>query len=147
MNLTRTLIALIITLTILPISATSFSLVSKISFQYDEINDEIALNDLRNILLLGYDIELSDTEINFIYKNDEYNLSLTNNRLVLSPGYQMFLNDVDDLRFEEKNNCVYVLYQRGNKEYERIIASTQGFYLEQFSDCANGNTDDSEFED
>ena len=146
MNLTRTLIALIITLTILPISATSFSLVSKISFQYDEINDEIALNDLRNILLLGYDIELSDTEINFIYKNDEYNLSLTNNRLVLSPGYQMFLNDVDDLRFEEKNNCVYVLYQRGNKEYERIIASTQGFYLEQFSDCANGNTDDSEFE-
>lgn len=135
MNLTRNLIALIITLCILPIASECFLLSSKITFDYDEVNDEIAFNDLRRIMLLAYNIELHDTSIDLTYQNNEYALAYDGNRLVLSPGYQMFINDAEDLRFEEKNGCIYVCYSRNNKEYEKIICGSQRFYIDEFSSC------------
>lgn len=143
MNLTRTILALVITISILPLCSSLFSLISDISFNYDEVNDELALVDLRRIMLLAYDVYISYDEINFIYQDKDYRLGLTNNNLVLSPGYQLFANDVDELHFEQRNNCIYVIYQRKNKYYEKVIGSASGFYLDEFSDCHDDSDDDS----
>lgn len=135
MNLSRAILALIITLCILPLCVSSFRMVSNIEFNYDEVNDELALNDLRRILLLAYDLDIKGYELDFVYQGKDYCLSLNNNRLVLSPGYQMFLNDVDVLSFKERHGCVFVRYERKNKSYERAICSAQRFYLDEFSNC------------
>lgn len=135
MNLIRNLIGLIITITMLPICIESFKYVSNIPFNYNEISDEIALAQLREQLLIAYDMNQSSNELNFVYKNKNYKLSLVNNKLILQPGTQIYLNDIDDLHFENRGNIIYVTYTRKYKEFERAICKKEGLYINDFSDC------------
>ena len=135
MNLIRCLLGLLITVTMLPICEQAFINIANIDFNYYEINDEICLSQLREMLLIAYNINVSDKEISFLYKGDDYFLSEINNKLILHPGTQIFLSDIDSLHFFIKNNCIYVSYERNKKQYERIISKNERFYIDDFSDC------------
>lgn len=135
MNLIRNLIGLIITITLLPICTKAFIYTSNIPFEYNEINDEIALYQLREQLIIAYDMNVSSDSLNFTYKNKAFSLSLVNNKLLLQPGTQIYLNDIDSLHFDVRNNCIYVCYERNNKQYERIIGKQEWFYIDDFSAC------------
>ena len=135
MNLIRNLIGLIITITMLPICVEAFMFTSKIPFDYSEINDEICLQQLRDQLLISYDMNISADKLSFIYKNKNFTLSLVNRKLLLQPGTQIYLNDVDNLYFETKDGCIYVCYEKGNKQFERILCKKERFYIDDFSDC------------
>lgn len=135
MNLIRNLIGLVITITLLPICIQAFIYTSNITFDYNEINDEIAMSQLREQLLIAYDMDISSNKLNFIYKGKNFKLSLVNRCLYLQPGSQMYLNDLDDLYFDTKNGCVYVCYERNNKNYERVICKQEGIYIDDFSAC------------
>ena len=135
MNLIRNILGLIITITLLPICIQAFIYTSNISFDYNEVNDELALFQLREQLLIAYDMKVNTDEMNFVYKNKDYKLSLVNEKLILQPGTQIYLNDVDDLFFENRNGCIYVCYTRKNKQYERIICKQEGIYIDDFSSC------------
>ena len=119
----------------LPIMTNSFIYTSNITFDYNEINDELALMQLRELLLLAYDVNITSTSVDFIYKNKNFSLSLVNNKLILQPGTQIFLNDIDNLYFMKKDGCIYIDYERNDKTYESIIASEKGIYLDDFSNC------------
>ena len=119
----------------LPICIHAFKYTGDIKFEYNEINDEIALMQLREILLITYDMHVASDELNFIYKNKEFKLSLVNNKLLLQPGTQIFLNDIDNLSFKIKNSFIYVEYERDNKVYERLIGRQERFYIDDFSYC------------
>ena len=135
MNQIRNIIGIIILITILPLSSLVFNYVSKIDFNYNEINDELALCQLREYLLISYDIKVNHYSLDFIYKNKDFSLNLVNNKLLMQPGTQIILNDIDDVYFERKGEYIYVVYTKNNETYERIIASTKGIYLDEFSDC------------
>lgn len=135
MNQIRNIIGIIILITILPLSSLAFNYVSKIDFDYNEINDELALCQLREYLLISYDIKVNHYSLDFIYKNKDFSLNLVNNKLLMQPGTQIILNDIDDVYFERKGEYIYVVYTKNNETYERIIASTKGIYLDEFSDC------------
>ena len=135
MNQIRNIIALIIVLSILPLSSLAFNYVANIEFEYNEINDELALVQLREYLLISYDIRNNYNSLDFIYKNKDFRLNLVNNKLLMQPGTQIILNDIDEVYFENKGEYIYVIYYRKDKMYERIIASTKGIYLNEFSDC------------
>lgn len=119
----------------LPLCIDSLNCVIKFQCDYNYISDEIALAQLREQLLFAYDIRVDNSEINFIYQNKEYQLSYVNKKMILQPGTQIYINNIDNLSFIEKNNCIYVSYERNNKEYERIIGEKQGFYINDFSYC------------
>lgn len=142
MNLIRNLLGLLITITLLPICISAFRFSSDLTFNYDEINDEIALMQLREILLITYDMNMDANQLSFRYKNKDFTLRLVNNKLLLQPGTQIFINDIDYLRFENKNSCIYVIYERDNKEYERILCCEKGLYLDDFSNCDVLDSDD-----
>lgn len=135
MNLIRNLIGLIITIILLPICVEAFIYTSNIPFDYEQINDEIALNQLRQNLLIAYDMDVDSNKVSFTYKNKDFHLSLVNGNLLLQPGTQIYLSDIDDLYFEVKNGCVYVCYERNNKQYERIICKQERIYIDDFSAC------------
>ena len=129
----RTLIALLVTMSILPLAVTIFRNASCIVPDYALLNDELAMMDLRRILLLAYDMEISDTHLKFIYHGEDYVLGLVNERLILHPGTQMYLDDVKEVRFYTKNGSLYMSYVRNNgKEYERNIAKEEGIHLDDF---------------
>ncbi|MBQ2582695.1 MAG: hypothetical protein II577_02220 [Erysipelotrichaceae bacterium] len=135
MNLTRILCGLFIILNLLPLSTSAFAYVARIRFDYDEINDEIALCQLREDLLISYDMRFSQDTLSFRYEGEEFRLSEVNGNMLLQPGTQIFLHDIEDLYFEKRGEMIYVLYSRNGRRYERIIAG-KGIYLTDFSDCA-----------
>ncbi len=142
MNLIRNLIGLIVTAALLPLFLLTFRYVTEIGFDYDQINDEIAISQLREQMLICYDLKFSRDVLRFRYKNDDFRLSLVNNMLLLQPGTQIYLNDVDSLYFEKRNGCIYVVYERDGKEYELVIASEKGIYIDAFSLCDVSDRDD-----
>ena len=109
MMLIRNLLGLIITITMHPVCMEAFMYVSDIPFNYNEINDEIALSQLREQLLISYDMYVSSDELNFIYKNKNFKLSMVNNKMIMQPGTQISLNDIDNLNFEMYNECKYCI--------------------------------------
>lgn len=147
MNLIRNLLGLIITITMLPICIEIFMFTSDIEFNYNQINDEIALAQLREQMLIAYDMYVYSDQIDFIYKNKEFRLSLVNNKLILQPGTQIYLNDIDGLRFDERNESVYVIYERDNKIYERVICQKERLYIDDFSNCDVFSDDDNRDEE
>ena len=143
MNLIRNLIGLIITITMLPICISAFRYTSDITFEYNEISDELAIYQLRQQLLIAYDMQCNKDELSFIYKNKQYRLSLVNNKLILQPGTQIYLNDIDYLYFDYRGETIYVVYERDNKKYERAICKKEGIYIDDFSNCDVFIDDDS----
>ena len=62
-------------------------------------------------------------------------LAIINGRLILQPGTQIYLNDIDMLYFYERNNCICIHYERQNKSYDKVLASAERFHLDSFSAC------------
>ena len=135
MNLIRNMAGLLIILSLLPIAMTAFRFTADIPFSYTEVFDELSLMQLRQSMLISYDLDFSPNELSFVLHNKDFNLSQVNDKLILQPGTQIFLSDVDELHFERKNGVIYVSYEKDNKRYERVIAAAEGFYLDRFSDC------------
>ena len=140
----RTLIALAIVMSYLPLMTNILLYVSNIDYRYDLINDELSLLQLRRIMMLSYDVEISNNSISFIYGETNRSLSMINGRLVLSPGYQMFLDKIEGAHFEERDELIYLYYVKDDKEYETVIGKNEGLSVDDFCD----NNDDSyEYDD
>ncbi len=131
---TRSLIALLITLSILPIAVSILSYCANLKQDYDLLNSEIAFMDLRRIMLISYDIEINQYGINFIYQNKDYQVSLVNDKILLQPGTQIIVDKVKKCLFYEANDSIYLKYtDYDDNEYERNIGSAKRFYIDDFS--------------
>ena len=96
--------------------------VLKGSLVFDErLQDEIALLQLRKILLISYDIEVSPQVLSFRYQARDMRLSLVNRRLIIQPGTQIFLSEIDGASFLEKDGMIEVIYSRDEQEYEKVL--------------------------
>ena len=90
--------------------------------QFDqEIQDQIALSQLRRILMLSYNVSCRSDEIDFVYQQQPRCVSLVNDHLVLSPGTQIFMTEIDHVTFLEEGKFIYIVYMRNQKEYEKIL--------------------------
>ena len=125
----------------LPLSSLCLNYVSKIDYDYSEINDEIAIYQLRELLLIAYDLRIYNDEINFTYQDKTFTLSLVNGRLLLQPGTQIYLDEVDNLYFTEASNLIYLNYEKKNKQYQKVLTKANGIYLDEFSDCTLSDDD------
>ena len=131
----RTLIALLITLTILPLAISIFSFVANIKPNYNLSNNELALIDLRRRLLIAYDLNIEENRLEFINNGETNYLYYVNDKLILSPGTQIYLNDVKDVYFNLENGVIYLNYiTNDNKEYKSAIGKEKGFYIDDFLD-------------
>ncbi len=131
----RSLLSLLIILTLLPLCVSLFTLAGHYDIDYLCAEEEISLMKLREVLLLAYDLEVQDDHLSFTYQNDHYTLSLINSKLILKPGTLIYLSSVDDLHFERRGNSIYAVYERKGKHYEKNIASAYSLSVGDFSDC------------
>jgi len=142
---TRALVAIYIILLLLPLAYSAFAFIGNNKFNYNEVSNEIAMTDLRKILMLSYDLDNNGDSLSFIYKGDNYELYQTNNKLILKPGTQIILNDIDNAEFTNKNGCIYLIYETNGKTYERNIGKEKGIRLADFSfddDDSDSSSDD-----
>lgn len=119
--LIEVLLTLIILTAMLPITLVCIQPFEQMLKFNQEIQDQIALSQLRRILMLSYQVSCSDSEINFTYHQHPQTVSLINNHLVISPGTQIFMTEIDGVMFFEKGKFIYIAYTRNQKEYEKIL--------------------------
>ena len=85
------------------------------------LQDQIALVQLRHYLAVAYDIELQPTMISFQRQHEEMRLRFVNQNLIIQPGTQIFLMDIESAMFYLENDSVILRYVRKNQEYEVFL--------------------------
>lgn len=85
------------------------------------LQDQIALVQLRHYLAVAYDIELQPTMISFQRQQEEMRLRFVNQNLIIQPGTQIFLMDIESAMFYLENDSVILRYVRENQEYEVFL--------------------------
>lgn len=144
MDLIRLLLSLAVCVNLLPLVCLSFNYAAGISFEYGEIEDQIALMQLREILLLAYDLEVYDDELVFIYQNKDFSIRQVGGRLLLQPGTQIFLDEADGIGFSKEGGIVYLHYEKNERDYRTPLCSEEGIRLDRFSDCTDPDIGDSQ---
>ena len=85
------------------------------------LQDQIALVQLRHYLAVAYDIELQPTMISFQRQHEEMRLRFVNQNLIIQPGTQIFLMNIESAMFYLENDSVILRYVRENQEYEVFL--------------------------
>ena len=119
--MTEFMISMLIVVSFLPIAMNSILVISKSIGFSEEIQDEIALAQLRRILVIGYNFKNRGNQLEFTYQGKEVVLSYKNNHLLLSPGTQIFLSEIDSCIFEEEGKLLKCIYERKEKIYEKVL--------------------------
>lgn len=87
--------------------------------RYDE--DAIALYHMRKLLVQSEIKHIQEDQLEFVYQEENYTLSFHNGRIVKQKGYEIYLQEVDQAWFEERMECVYLHYEREEKQQEALL--------------------------
>lgn len=89
----------------------------------EEVQDETALAQMRQILMISYDISTDGNTLFYEYQDQQYRLHQVNTHLIIQPGTQIILADIDDCRFYIAGNAVVLQYERNGKTYQAALSS------------------------
>ena len=99
----------------------SIPLIHRLQDIHLDIEDEIALYQLRQLLLYASEIQYYEDELNFFYFEKEASLVLEKNRIVRKDGYVIYMEDIEKSYFTQKGDCFYISYEKNNKRKERFL--------------------------
>lgn len=83
----------------------------------------IGVNQLTRILFTAKDIEVSDRLSYKNEKDEQFTISLNNNRVVKEPGFDIIIRDVDSLSFVQQAKNIYMTITVNGQEYTYLIAT------------------------
>ena len=119
--LVEVLVAVLTVCICIPIMVSVISLMRTSLKDRTSLQDQIALVQLRRYLAVAYDIELLPSSLTFQRQHEEMRLSVVNQNLIVQPGTQMFLMDIEAALFYLEGDSVMVRYVRDNQEYEVFL--------------------------
>lgn len=85
------------------------------------IQDYVCINQLRKVMNVASDPVVHYDHVEFIYHNKPCSMGLLNHKLILKPGTRVYLVDVDEIYFQEENNCILLQYRRDETVTKRVI--------------------------
>lgn len=91
----------------------------------EDVQDAVSLAQLRRILLISYDIETDGKTVTFEYRNENRKLEFSGPWLLISPGTQIILSDIEGGYFTAADGCLKVHYVRRGSDHESVIAGMQ----------------------
>lgn len=116
--LVEVLVAILTVCICIPILVSVISLMRTSLKDRTSLQDQIALVQLRRYLAVAYDIELLPSSLTFQRQHEEMRLSVVNQNLIVQPGTQMFLMDIEAALFYLEEDSVMLRYVRNHHEYE-----------------------------
>lgn len=116
--LVEVLVAILTVCICIPIIVSVISLMRTSLKDRTSLQDQIALVQLRRYLAVAYDIELLPSSLTFQRQHEEMRLSVVNQNLIVQPGTQMFLMDIEAALFYLEEDSVMLRYVRNHQEYE-----------------------------
>ena len=115
------LLTLIIILILFPVIVYFTKIVSGFEIYDKRIQDEISLLNLSKRLIIIDDIELSNSALSYRDDDQLMTLKFDGERVYLSPGYQLILDDVSEVQFYEDSGVIYISYIKEDRYYERAL--------------------------
>lgn len=119
--MTDYLLSLFIVAVMCPLMVASIALISNRKTDVQSVQDEIAIAQLQRILIISQEYEIQGSELSFVHQNRTMYLRKVNGNLIIQPGTQIILVDVDDVTFNEEDSLITCTYWRDGKEYERVL--------------------------
>ena len=116
--LVEVLVAILTVCICIPIVVSVISLMRTSLKDRTSLQDQIALVQLRQYLAVAYDVELLPSSLTFQRQHEEMRLSVVNQNLIIQPGTQMFLMDIEAALFYLEGDSVMLRYVRNHQEYE-----------------------------
>ena len=116
--LVEVLVAILTVCICIPILVSVISLMRTSLKDRTSLQDQIALVQLRRYLAVAYDIELLPSSLTFQRQHEEMRLSVVTQNLIVQPGTQMFLMDIEAALFYLEEDSVMLRYVRNHQEYE-----------------------------
>ena len=116
--LVEVLVAILTVCICIPILVSVISLMHTSLKDRTSLQDQIALVQLRRYLAVAYNIELLPSSLTFQRQHEEMRLSVVNQNLIVQPGTQMFLMDIEAALFYLEEDSVMLRYVRNHQEYE-----------------------------
>ena len=107
-TLSETLLALMVYMLITMLMVGIFQTGAGISRSEAGAQKQFAILQLRQILASSAEITLNGEEVNWYRGTDKYRLMFHNSRLVIRPGYQILMENVDG-KFTRKQDHIYLL--------------------------------------
>jgi prepilin-type N-terminal cleavage/methylation domain-containing protein len=120
-TLLETMIALMISGLIFLCIYQVIQMMSYIDFYDQRLQDINGLLQLKQALNLGSNIEVSSNEIEYDFKENHFTIGLINNRLIIQPGTNILILDIDNIEFIEDDQGLIIIYQRNDRIYHRRI--------------------------
>lgn len=112
----QVIISLLTTLMIIPIIYQNFTILVNYDFHEDELQDNIALLQLRRILLESKEITCMDQKLRYEKNNKKYELRFINHHFIISPGTQIIISNADFGYIYQENDRFYLtFYRKGEK--------------------------------
>lgn len=119
--LIQNMIAFIITLFFIPLVTTSFRVIMKHDFISEIAQDEIALYQLRRILILSENIDITTDKLLFEYNRESNEMVINNGHSYIRPGTQIILNNIEDGYFTSEDHLIWINYLRDDKWFKRVL--------------------------
>lgn len=121
--LTDLLLSILIAILLVPATVISVAVIHDSLRFNEEIQDETGLVQLRQILMISYDIHCDSNTVFFEYQGRDCRLSQVNSHLIIQPGTQIILADIDTCMFEQEGNALILHYERNGQTYRAAITS------------------------
>ncbi len=116
------LLTMLVVVVMVQIVTASIAVVIRSMQSSQDVQDEIALAQLRRILIICDDFITTDDTLYFTHQGRQMKLRMVNGNLIIQPGTQIMLVDVDSVSFQDNGNTIACIYERDGKLHERIIA-------------------------
>lgn len=116
------LLCLMIVVTMAQIVVSSLSVFLPSMKRQEEVQDMIAIAQLQKTLMISDDFTVGHDSLRFSNQGREMILHIVNGNLIIQPGTQFILVDVDSVSFYEDGNLIVCVWERNGNEYERVIA-------------------------
>lgn len=91
-----------------------------INFIHLDLNkqNQFAILQLRQLLSIAESIKVENNQLTCILNHEEYEFYFDRNRLVASPGYEIWMENLEDAYFVKKEDGIYFFYIQDRKSYK-----------------------------
>ena len=120
-TLIECLIALMVLCLASSIYFTAMKKIKNLTINTDRIQDVNGIHQLALSLALATDMEVSSDQITYYYKDESFMISLVNEKLMIQPGTNILLLNIDAIEFFQEDEQVILIYRRDDKEMRRVV--------------------------
>ncbi len=123
MIMTNFLVTLLTFMISINVIFSCMNIISKHNFYEENLQDLIGLSQLSRYLILADEIKIENNCIYFKYLDKDMKVDVVNKNLIIQPGTQFVIVNVDYLNFYIENNLLYIEYKRNKNNFKMVITN------------------------